>query len=98
MESVGGGVAMIGRPFMGDQGMNVKTVESVWGIGVGLEGGVLTKAGILKALGQVLGTEKGKQMRDNVAVLRELAHNAAAPTGSSSRNFGRLVEIVTKSI
>lgn len=98
LESVGGGVPMIGRPFFGDQGMNVKTVETVWEIGVGLEGGVLTKNGVLKALGQVLGNEEGNSMREKVGILQALTHKAAQSTGSSSRNFTRLVEIVSKSI
>lgn len=98
LESVGGGVPMIVRPFLGDQRMNLKTVENVWGIGVGLEGGVVSKNGVLKALGKVLGSEEGKLMREKVGILQGLAHKAAESTGSSSRNFTRLVEIVTKSI
>ncbi|XP_038880036.1 flavonoid 3-O-glucosyltransferase-like [Benincasa hispida] len=98
LESVGGGVPMIGRPFLGDQRMNLKTVENVWGIGVGLEGGVVSKSGVLKAFGKVLGSEEGKLMREKVETLRDLAHKAAESVGSSSQNFTRLVEIVTKSI
>ncbi|XP_022988512.1 flavonoid 3-O-glucosyltransferase-like [Cucurbita maxima] len=97
LESVGGGVPMIGRPYFGDQRLNVKTAENVWGIGVGLEGGVMTKSGVLKALGQVLGSEEGKLMREKVGILQPLAHKAAESTGASSRNFSRFVEIVTKS-
>lgn len=100
LESVGGGVPMIGRPFMGDQRMNVKTVENVWGIGVGLDGGAVTKTGVLKALGIVLGNDEyGKLMREKLRILQDLAHKAAAEsTGSSSRNFSRLVQIVTMPI
>lgn len=99
LESIVGGVPIIGRPFLGDQRLNLKTVENVWGIGVGLEGGFVTKSGVLKALGLVLDSEKGKLTREKVEILRGLAHKAAeSTTGSSSRNFIRLLEIVTRSI
>ena len=99
LESIVGGVPMIGRPFLGDQRLNLKTVENVWGIGVGLEGGFVTKSEVLKALGLVLGSEKGKFMREKAGIIRGLALKAAeSTTGSSSRNFIRLLEIVTRSI
>ncbi|KAE8705951.1 Flavonoid 3-O-glucosyltransferase [Hibiscus syriacus] len=61
LESIVGGVPMILRPFFGDQGLNTRTVEAVWGFGLGLEGGTLTKVGAMKALEFTFCSEQGKK-------------------------------------
>nr|XP_011458504.1 PREDICTED: anthocyanidin 3-O-glucosyltransferase 7-like [Fragaria vesca subsp. vesca] len=96
LESIVGGVPMICRPFFGDQNLNMKTVEAVWGIGVGIEGGVLTKQGAVKALELILRGEAGNEMREKIKVLRSLARSAVEDNGSSSKAFNSLVNIVTK--
>ena len=53
-ESIVGQVPMICRPILGDNMMNGRMVEAVWGIGVRVEGGVFTKNGMLKSLELVL--------------------------------------------
>ncbi|KAL4296219.1 hypothetical protein GQ457_12G025160 [Hibiscus cannabinus] len=94
LESIVGGVPMILRPFFGDQGLNTRTVEGVWGFGVGLEGGTVTKEGVMKALKVTMRSEEGKKMRDRIGVQRELAYNAVKPNGSSVENFKTLVKVV----
>ncbi|KAB1224453.1 Anthocyanidin 3-O-glucosyltransferase 2 [Morella rubra] len=59
-ESIVGEVPMICRPILGDNMFNARMVEDDWGIGVGVEGGVFTKNGMLKSLKVVLG--QGKRM------------------------------------
>lgn len=93
-ESVIGGVPMIGRPFIADQKLNMRVVEAVWGFGVGVEGGVFSKDGTVKALNVVLG-EEGKLMREKIGVYKELAFKAVGSDGSSTRNFNLLLDIVT---
>ncbi|CAI0559663.1 unnamed protein product [Linum tenue] len=95
LESIAGGVPMICRPFFGDQRLNGRMIEDVWGIGVNLEGGVFSKEGLVGCLDRVLKREEGKRMRENVGVLKEKAEEATKPKGSSSDDFCRLVELVS---
>lgn len=96
IESIVGGVPMICRPFFGDQRLNRRMVEDVWGIGVGVEGGILTKSGVMSALGLILSHE-WKEMREKMGVLRELARRAVEPNGSSTQNLSNLLEVITTS-
>nr|BAI22846.1 UDP-sugar flavonoid glycosyltransferase [Vitis vinifera] len=95
-ESIVGGVPMICRPFFGDQRLNRRMVQDVWGIGIGVEGGILTKRGVMSALGLILSHE-GKKMREKIGVLKELARRAVEPNGSSTQNLGHLLEVITTS-
>nr|QOU08781.1 UF3GT [Triadica sebifera] len=95
LESIEGGVPMICRPFFGDQRLNARTVQDVWEIGLKVEGGVLTKNGVIDCLDHILWQEKGKKMRENVRLLKELAERAIEPEGSSYKNFMALAELVT---
>ena len=94
IESIIGGVPMICRPFFGDQHLNRRMVQDVWGIGVEVEGGILTKCGVVSALGLIL-SHQGKEMRKKVQVLKELATRAVEPNGTSTQNFNCLVEVIT---
>nr|QPF47162.1 UDP-glucose:flavonoid 3-o-glucosyltransferase [Clarkia gracilis subsp. sonomensis]QPF47163.1 UDP-glucose:flavonoid 3-o-glucosyltransferase [Clarkia gracilis subsp. sonomensis] len=94
LESVAGGVPMICRPFFGDQRINGRVVEGVLGIGVKLEGGVVSKEGLVRALGVVLLGEEGREMRKKMKLLREKAEWAVGAQGSSTRNFNQLVKLV----
>ncbi|XP_059461979.1 flavonoid 3-O-glucosyltransferase-like [Corylus avellana] len=96
LETIIAGVPMICRPFFGDQKLNSKIIELVWGIGVGIEGGVFTKEGVVKALELTLSSEQGKKMRGKVETLKEPAMKAVLPNGSSNENFKTLIQIVTK--
>lgn len=96
LESIVGGVPMICRPFFGDQKLNMNTVEAVWEIGVGVEGGVITKDGAMMALELTLKHKEGNKMREKIKVLKNLARQAAVSNGSSPRAFSSLLEIVTK--
>ncbi|CAA0820015.1 UDP-glycosyltransferase 78D2 [Striga hermonthica] len=93
VEAVSGGVPMVCRPFFGDQMINRRRVEEVWRIGVGVEGGVFTRAGTLRALEAVLSGE----MRDNIGRLKEKGMRAVAEGGTSSEDFKSLLEIITAS-
>ncbi|KAL7587732.1 hypothetical protein Lser_V15G39338 [Lactuca serriola] len=95
-ESIGAGVPMICRPVFGDQQMNTWMVERVWGIGVRIEGGKFTKDGTGCALEHVLSfNESSKKMKERIEALKELAHEAVRPNGSSNQNFRTLVDVVT---
>jgi hypothetical protein len=95
LESIIAGVPMICRPFFGDQRLNTRTVEVLWGIGVGIEGGVFTKDGTVKALTLTLSSEEGKKMKKKAEAFQEPALKAVGHAGSSTENFDTLVEVVT---
>ncbi|KAK7265295.1 hypothetical protein RJT34_32913 [Clitoria ternatea] len=95
LDCIVGGVPMISRPFFGDQGLNTATMEHVWEVGVGVENMVFTKEGTLKSLETTMSSEKGKLMREKIAVLKDLAMVAAGPEGDSTKNFCALLDIVT---
>ncbi|KAJ4721003.1 UDP-glycosyltransferase [Melia azedarach] len=94
LESVAGGVPMIGRPFWGDQGIDGKMIEDVWGIGVIVEGGIFTKNALMCSFDLILTQERGKKIREKTAKLKQLTHNAVGPRGSSKRNFDSLLQLV----
>ncbi|KAF4380287.1 hypothetical protein F8388_024580 [Cannabis sativa] len=94
LESIVGGVPMICRPFFGDQRLNGRMVEDVWEFGIKIEGGVFTKQGMKVCLDVVLCQEKGKKMRENIQVLKEVAIEAVGIGGSSTKNFKELLHLI----
>ncbi|KAK3430867.1 hypothetical protein EUGRSUZ_E02973 [Eucalyptus grandis] len=95
LESVAGGVPMICKPFWTDNMMNGKLVKEWWKIGVGVEGGTITKSGMVKALDVVLRSEDGKEMRKKAGELRERLVDASGPGGSVQADFMTLVELIS---
>jgi len=95
LDCIVGGVPMVSRPFFGDQRLNARMLESIWGIGVGVDNGVLTKESIKKALNLIMSTEEGKIMRDKIVKLQDSALKVVERNGSSANNFDTLIKIVT---
>ncbi|PRQ36588.1 putative flavonol 3-O-glucosyltransferase [Rosa chinensis] len=85
---------MIGRPYFVDQNLNMRSVEVVWKIGVRIEGGVFTKTRAVKALEQVLSLEQGKEMRQRIGILKQLAQEAIGLNGRSTQDLKALIEII----
>ncbi|KAK1436685.1 hypothetical protein QVD17_02467 [Tagetes erecta] len=95
LESIASGVPMICRPFYGDQPINAWMVERVWGIAARVEGGSFTKLGTCRALDSVLSIDgSSKGVKERTKALKDLAHKAVEPNGSSYRNFKTLVDVV----
>ncbi|KAL6523393.1 hypothetical protein OROGR_016996 [Orobanche gracilis] len=97
LESIAGCVPMICRPFFGDQRLNSRMVEGTWKIGVRVGGGVFTKNEAVEALRRVMSEEEGRGIRENVCRLKEKARNAVGVAGSSTKNFEKLLEIISDS-
>lgn len=95
LESIAAGVPLICRPFFGDHSINTWMVENVWKIGVRISGGVFTKKETAHALEQVLSQQKGKQLKEQITLLKDLAFKAVGPKGSSSQNFEELLKEIT---
>nr|CAD1825520.1 unnamed protein product [Ananas comosus var. bracteatus] len=94
LESVAAGVPMVCRPFFGDQRMNARAVESMWGIGITLRGGVAAEEAVAGALDVVLRGEEGRRMRERAREIKAKAEAAAGVGGSSSENLKKLLKIV----
>ncbi|CAI9098567.1 OLC1v1035238C1 [Oldenlandia corymbosa var. corymbosa] len=86
-----------GKPFFGDHGLNSAMVELKWRIGMRVKDGVFTKNGTINAIKLILDGEKeGKEIKENVKLLKGLATDAVKlPNGSSARNFQELLEPTT---
>nr|GMD41659.1 UDP-glucose:flavonoid 3-O-glucosyltransferase [Ipomoea batatas] len=97
LEAISFGVCMICRPFYGDQKINTRFVESVWEIGVKVEGGIFTKDGTMKALNVVLDSDRGKLLKQNVVKLKGEALEAVKPNGSSTKDFQEFVHLLNDS-
>lgn len=94
LESITTGVPMILRPFFGDQHLNARVVSDVWKIGVGFEGGVIKKDEIVNALNVILGSKRGKTMKEKINKLKSIALQAIKRGGSSTKNLDALKKMV----
>nr|QCP68996.1 flavonoid 3-O-glucosyltransferase [Salvia miltiorrhiza] len=94
LESISSCVPLICRPFFGDQMLNSRMVQDSWKVGVRVKGGVFTKSETVESLRELMTTEKGEKMRENVGVLKDKAMAAVEPQGTSSKNFIKLLEII----
>ncbi|CAA7036704.1 unnamed protein product [Microthlaspi erraticum] len=84
LESIGVGVPMICRPFHGEQKLNAMYIESVWKIGVEIEGEV-ERGVVERAVTRLLVDEESASMRERALVLKEKV-KAAVRSGGSSYN------------
>ncbi|KAK1322964.1 hypothetical protein QJS10_CPA02g01457 [Acorus calamus] len=92
MESLGGGVPMIGRPCLGDHRMNGRIVTHVWRVGVVFEEGFESEEEVVRALEVVL--TEGEEMRGRARALKMVCARAVGEGGSSADNVGRLSDLV----
>jgi len=84
LESIVEGVPMICRPLQGEQKLNAMYIESVWKIGIQLEGEV-EREGVERAVKRLIIDEEGAAMRERALDLKEKL-NASVRSGGSSYN------------
>ncbi|GAA0162324.1 transferase [Lithospermum erythrorhizon] len=92
MEAIANGVAVVGFPQFGDQVINAKFLEDVFGVGARLRKGdnaniVLGRDEIEKCLVEVLSGSKGVEIKDNALKLKVKAEMVVANKGSSQQNI-----------
>ncbi|KAF8715413.1 hypothetical protein HU200_027060 [Digitaria exilis] len=90
-EGMAGGVPMACRPFFGDQRMNARAVEELWGFGVSFEGGrrPVARGSVAEVVAALLaaGGEEGDRARE----LRAKVDEAFLPDRGSMNNFRKFL-------
>ncbi|XP_056861119.1 UDP-glycosyltransferase 76E2 [Raphanus sativus] len=90
LESIGEGVPMICRPITGDQKVNARYLESVWRIGIRLEG-ELEKETVESVVKRLIVDEEGSDMRKRAIDLKEKLEDSVRSGGSSCRSLDDFV-------
>nr|QEA68973.1 UGT75W1 [Panax ginseng] len=97
VESIIGGVPMVGCPQFSEQKTNINMVEQVWGNGIRVkenDEGVFGREEIRRCLDIVMGEEeKGKEIRRNAMKWKCLAVEAVKEGGSSHNNVKQFLEM-----
>nr|CAD1826912.1 unnamed protein product [Ananas comosus var. bracteatus] len=90
LESVCGGVPMLSWPFFAEQQTNCRYTCAEWGIGMEIDGDVKRKEveGLIR---EIMGGEKGKEMKRRAMEWKDMAAKAAQEGGPSFANFDKLV-------
>ncbi|CAA7032191.1 unnamed protein product [Microthlaspi erraticum] len=97
LESIGEGVPMICRPFTADQRVNARYLETVWRIGIQLEG-ELGKESVERAVKRLVMDEEGAEMRERAMDLKEKLNASVRSGGSSCKSLADFVSsLETKS-
>lgn len=95
MEAVSEGVPMIARPFLGDQYGNAMFVCSVWRVGVEVRvEDQLDRGKIQDAIGELMVNKRGKEVRDRMANLKEMAEKGIKEGGSSHTALLKVVDLI----
>lgn len=97
LESICAGVPIVGWPFMAEQFLNVRMVEEELKIGLRVETcngsvrGFVKREGLKKTVIEVMEGEKGKNLREKVMQLSEMAKMATQEGGSSWSTLNSLL-------
>ncbi|CAF2152006.1 unnamed protein product, partial [Brassica napus] len=91
LESIAEGVPMICRPFHGEQLLNAMYIESVWSVGIKLEGEV-ERVKVERAVKRLIVDEEGACMRDRARLLKDKVKASVRNGGSSYNALDELVK------
>ena len=100
LEALSLGVPMIAMPQWMDQTTNAKYIMDVWKVGVRIkvdEKGMVTKEEIELCIREVIGGDRGKEMKRNLMKWMELAKEAVDKDGSSDKNIDEFVAKISHS-
>ncbi|ESQ37309.1 hypothetical protein EUTSA_v10002845mg [Eutrema salsugineum] len=93
LESIVEGVPMICMPFIGEQKLNAKYIESVWRVGIKLEG-EMERGGVERAVKRLIVDEESEGLRERAHVLREKLKASVRSGGSSYNALDELVKML----
>ncbi|RID58501.1 hypothetical protein BRARA_F01797 [Brassica rapa] len=96
LESIVEGVPMIFRPFGNEQKLNAKYIESVWRIGIRLEGEV-ERGQVKRMVKRLIMDDEGADMRDRSIGFREKLKASMRVEGSSYNALDELVKFLETS-
>ncbi|KAK0586164.1 hypothetical protein LWI29_002080 [Acer saccharum] len=94
LEALSFGVPMVAMPRFFDQTTNAKFVEDVWGSGIRVlpdEKAIVGRHVFKKAIKEIMEGEKGKEIKKNAMIWKELAKEAIDEGGSSDTNINEFV-------
>ncbi|KAL3360455.1 hypothetical protein AABB24_013729 [Solanum stoloniferum] len=94
LEAICLGVPMVIMPQWSDQPTNTKLVQDVWEMGVRAkqdDKGIVRRDVIQECIKLVMEEDKGKVIRENAKIWKELARNAMGEGGSSDKNIEEFV-------
>ncbi|CAH8337359.1 unnamed protein product [Eruca vesicaria subsp. sativa] len=91
LESIAEGVPMICRPFQDEQKLNAAYIESVWSVGIQLEGEV-ERGQVERAVKRLIVDEEGACMRERALVLKEKVKASVRDGGSSYNALDELIK------
>ena len=100
LEALSLGVPMIVMPQWMDQTTNAKYIMDVWKVRVRIkvdEKGIATKEEIELCIREVIGGDRGKEMKRNLTKWMELAKEAVDIDGSSDKNIEEFVAKISHS-
>ncbi|KAH7652798.1 UDP-glucuronosyl/UDP-glucosyltransferase protein, partial [Dioscorea alata] len=90
LESICGGVPMLCWPFFVEQQTNCRHMSCEWGIGMEIDEHV-ERGDVERLIRELMGGEKGKEMKKKVVKLKEFAWRACEVEGSSLLEMESLV-------
>ncbi|KAI8025445.1 7-deoxyloganetin glucosyltransferase [Camellia lanceoleosa] len=90
IESVSGGVPIICWPFFAEQQTNCWYSRGEWGIGLEIDSDVKREE-VEKLVRELMGGEKGKEMKKKAMEWKKAAEEATRAGGSSFLNFDKLL-------
>lgn len=94
LEALSLGVPMLAMPQRTDQSTNSKYITDVWKTGLKApadEKGIVRREVVENCIKEIMGGEKGKEIKRNASKWRELAKNAVDEGGSSDKNIDEFV-------
>ncbi|KAK9265582.1 hypothetical protein L1049_007414 [Liquidambar formosana] len=94
IEALSFGVPMVGMPQWTDQTTNTKFVEDVWKVGIRVkvdDDGIVRQGEIESCIREVMEGERGKEMKKNAKMWKELAKEAVCEGGTSDENINEFV-------
>ncbi|PUZ44733.1 hypothetical protein GQ55_8G141100 [Panicum hallii var. hallii] len=95
IEAISEGVPMISRPFLGDQYGNAMFACNVWRVGVEVEvEDQLDRGKIQDAIEKLMGNKRGKEVRERMANLKQMAEKGIKEGGLSHAAFLKLVDLI----
>ncbi|KAG2562505.1 DIMBOA UDP-glucosyltransferase BX9-like [Panicum virgatum] len=96
VEAISGGVPMICRPLVGDQLGTARYVCNAWRVGVEVEVETRLEWGKLQlAIDKLMAdNDEGKEVRERMKYLTNMAGNGVSEGGSSHTSFVNLVEFI----